>query len=380
MPAPQPRLPARLALGLARRLPAGRREQLMQFAGDQPAVVDRVLERGDLADRVLAFDDERLARFTSELARGLADRAGQATPATLKALVDELPFELWERHGWHLTTVGPGSPVPDTATLDEALWKEPGELPGLDLREREQVAFLERLAATYGAELAALPAGFDGPGRFFLDNPAFGRGDAEPAWALLREAKPARVLQVGGSGWPALLAEAALAANAEDGGPDGRVLVAEAHPPAYLRDAAAAPGSRIELLESGARRAGLDTFTALGPGDVVMADTTHVLRIDSEARWLLLEVLPRLAPGVLACISGIFLPEEYPRAWFTSLPRRFANEQYAVQAFLSGNRDVELVWAARWMHCAHPGLLARHLPGYDPAAPGPTSLWLRRTA
>ena len=48
------------------------------------------------------------------------------------------------------------------------------------------------------------------------------------------------------------------------------------------------------------------------------------------------------APGVHVHVHDIFLPFEYPREWVTR-GRRFWNEQYLLEAFLSCNRDFEVV-------------------------------------
>ena len=40
-------------------------------------------------------------------------------------------------------------------------------------------------------------------------------------------------------------------------------------------------------------------------GDVLFIDSSHVLRIDSDVRFLFLEVLPRLQPGVLVHFHDI---------------------------------------------------------------------------
>ncbi len=69
----------------------------------------------------------------------------------------------------------------------------------------------------------------------------------------------------------------------------------------------------------------LDLFTTLAEGDVLFIDSYHVLRIDSDVRFLFLEVLPRLQPGVLVHFHDIFLPFDYPQEWVIK-EHRFWNE------------------------------------------------------
>ena len=45
------------------------------------------------------------------------------------------------------------------------------------------------------------------------------------------------------------------------------------------------------------QEAPLETFTALGAGDILFIDSSHVVAIGSDVVHLFNEVLPRLAPG-----------------------------------------------------------------------------------
>jgi hypothetical protein len=109
----------------------------------------------------------------------------------------------------------------------------------------------------------------------------------------------------------------------------------------------------------------LEVFTQLERGDVLFVDTTHTVKAGSDVNRIVLDILPRLAPGVLVHIHDIFLPYEYPKAWLTS-KRRFWSEQYLVQAFLTLNDQ----WAVRCASYA----LARA----GDWAGTPSSLWIER--
>ncbi len=49
------------------------------------------------------------------------------------------------------------------------------------------------------------------------------------------------------------------------------------------------------------------------PGDILFVDTTHTVKLGSDVNFIILDVLPRLAPGVIVHFHDIFLPFEYPR-------------------------------------------------------------------
>ncbi len=76
----------------------------------------------------------------------------------------------------------------------------------------------------------------------------------------------------------------------------------------------------------------LDLFSVLGIGDVCFIDNSHCAYQNSDVTVSFLEVLPRLAPGVLLGFHDIFLPDDYPPAWVD----RWYNEQYLLASFLLG--------------------------------------------
>ncbi len=71
----------------------------------------------------------------------------------------------------------------------------------------------------------------------------------------------------------------------------------------------------------------LEAFDALRAGDVLLVDASHMAFMDSDTAVLFVEVLPRLAPGVLVAIHDVFLPWDYPPTW----ERRLYSEQYVAR-------------------------------------------------
>jgi predicted O-methyltransferase YrrM len=285
-------------------------------------------------------------------------------------------FEIGQRVGLHLTPNNFYSPIPDTRTLRPALWQPRAELPGVDLRERAQIELLAELSAAYRAEYDALPrepARRGEPPRFYLRNRRFAAVDAEIAYAMVRHSKPRRVVEIG-SGLSTLLLLEAVRANERDG-THGEVLACEPYPDDYVREAAA--DHRLTLEASPLQDLPLDVFADLGKGDIVFIDSTHVCRIGSDVQYELLEILPRLAPGVLVHLHDIFLPAEYPHDWVVR-HHRFWNEQYVLQAFLAFNTTFEVVWGSSLMHLRHPRRLSEAIASYDEPTQHPGSFWLRR--
>jgi hypothetical protein len=78
----------------------------------------------------------------------------------------------------------------------------------------------------------------------------------------------------------------------------------------------------------------LALFDRLAAGDIVVFDGSHLVFQNSDATVFFLEVMPRLAPGVLVYVDDIFLPYDYPPSW----RNRFYSEQYVLAALLLGDR------------------------------------------
>lgn len=74
----------------------------------------------------------------------------------------------------------------------------------------------------------------------------------------------------------------------------------------------------------------LEEFDELAAGDVLFIDNSHRVFTNSDSVVLLLEVLPRLRPGVLVHVHDIFLPYDYPPEW----SERYYSEQYLLAAWL----------------------------------------------
>jgi hypothetical protein len=120
----------------------------------------------------------------------------------------------------------------------------------------------------------------------------------------------------------------------------------------------------------------LRTFTALEAGDVLFIDTSHTVKLGGEVVHLFLEVLPRLAPGVVVHVHDIALPYEYDRRFVVDLQMPWA-EQYLLQALLCGSLDWEVLFAAQAMTRKHPARLRAIVPGLRDGH-YPSSFWMRR--
>lgn len=292
-----------------------------------------------------------------------------------KALCRPRLFRLWERLGVHVTPVHFYQPIPDTRQIPDTLWGEPALPPGLRIDEEQQERTLRGLVAGRMEELQALPRRPDEAANgYYLENGRYESVDAELLYLFVRSGKPRRIIEVG-SGFSTLVALRAIEANRRDDASYSCELTSIDPYPAPILDRA--PRGAILAVRKRVQEVPLPTFAALEAGDILFIDSTHVCAVGSDVQYELLEVVPRVAPGVLVHFHDIFLPAEYPRVWVKE-HHRFWNEQYVLQAFLSFNDSFRVLWAGHWMHLRRPQLLQECIPSYDQRTVCPGSLWIER--
>lgn len=283
-------------------------------------------------------------------------------------------FPLFERIGLHVVPNRYDQPIPDTRTLGESLFTRRSSLPGVALRAEKQLALLAELSARWRVEYERFPLGPTGvPHAYFVDNTLFESVDGEVYWSLLRRHRPRRVVEIG-SGVSTYLAAEALLRNEADGAPPAELVAIEPYPNATL--AAGFPGLS-HLVRERVQDVPLELFLSLAADDVLFIDSSHVLAVGSDVAYEVLEILPRLSPGVLVHVHDVFLPAEYPRRWVME-EMKFWNEQHVLQAFLAFNRAYEVLFAASYLHLEHPDALEAAFPTYRRDRRWPGSFWIRR--
>jgi len=174
-------------------------------------------------------------------------------------------------------------------------------------------------------------------------NPHFAQGDAEAAYAMILDLKPAHVLEIGSGNSTHILRHAAREA--------GLSLRITCIDPAPRRDI-------TEVADMVMRSSVLDTnaaemAAALEANDVLFIDGSHYAFNGTDVPFLFLEVLPRVKPGVVVHVHDIMLPYEYDELFST----RNYNEQYVLAGLLLGGTAWEpllpVYWLSRGGRMAH---------------------------
>lgn len=275
-------------------------------------------------------------------------RRAVRTARAVRAVVAQPPY------------VAPGhfySPLTSPSDVRRALqWTE---TPMVDVAESSQLA----LAAKMRPVLEQPPPG----PRYVIPNTMYGLGDAAVYRGMLHHLRPARIIEVGSGYSTAIALDEAEAA----GFSDLEITCIEPFPDRLLGLLTGADRSRVTLFRQQVQDTPFAVYERLGDGDLLFIDSTHVVKAGSDVVWLMLHVLPRLAPGVVVHLHDVFWPFEYPATWLRE--RRDWTENYLLHAFLIGNTSWEIMLFSSWLWQCHPEMVPDQL-----AAEEPGSIWLRR--
>jgi hypothetical protein len=201
---------------------------------------------------------------------------------------------------------------------------------------------------------------------FYLKNNRFEGLDPILAYCMVRHFKPRQIIEVGGGFSTLLLAQAA-----EKNGNTSLHCI-EPYPAEFLTKPLAGLTS---VLIKKVEEVDLSVFSRLEADDFLFIDTSHVVKIGGDVNFLLLEVLPRLQPGVIVHFHDIFLPFEYPRDWVVD-QHRFWTEQYLLRAFLLFNSAFEVLVTTGYLNAHYRHELKAIFPSAEPWLGG--SFWMRR--
>lgn len=274
-----------------------------------------------------------------------------------------------------LTFAPPGhfySPIPNMAEAlahVRAVFDDlPDELPGIDLRLDSQLdvaSCIAPFAADFDAPENAMPGR-----RYHTANPSYGAGDGAVLEAMLRQVRPAKIIEIG-SGF-----SSALMLDTIDRHLGGDVELTFIEPHAAVLRGLFHDGDadRCRIVEQPLQAVDTSVFGELGPGDVLFIDSTHVVRPGSDVLVETFEILPRLRPGAIVHLHDVFYPFEYPPPWVEE--GRVWGEAYLLRAFLTHNADFEIMFWPHYVRRAAPERFAELFPRLTGEGFG--AIWLRR--
>jgi len=219
--------------------------------------------------------------------------------------------------------------------------------------------------------MAAFATEFDPPqsgdeqtaSEFFWGNTHFGFTDAVAYYAMVRDRRPTRILEIG-SGSSTLVADAAIRKNGM-----GEVVCIDP----YIRPAIARLDSVTQTIKRPVQEMPLVKMQELvATADLLFIDSTHTVKIGSDCVYLYLVLLPAITKPLLVHSHDVFLPFGMPVQWAKER-QHYWNEQYLLYAWLLHNARARVLFGSAFA--------AHHLPTETAvlmdgkAAPGGCSLW-----
>lgn len=264
------------------------------------------------------------------------------------------------------------SPIPKLAEVEAdrtRIFALPGKtVPGIDMREDAQLALLKNFISFH--EEQPFPEEKSEDFRYYFKNPAYSYSDALLLHFMLRQLRPARLVEIG-SGF-----SSCMTLDTNDRFLDGRTHITfiEPYPQllhSLMRDADRA---RYKIHEERLQDVDLSIFDQLQAGDILFIDSTHVAKVGSDVNHIFFEVLPRLKSGVFIHLHDVFFPFEYPESWI--MQGRAWNEIYLLRTFLQFNTSFRIVLMNTFMQHFHRDFFSASLPLCLQNTGG--SIWLER--
>jgi hypothetical protein len=161
----------------------------------------------------------------------------------------------------------------------------------------------------------------------------FFRGlDSIALYSLIRELRPARVIEVG-QGMSTRVTTAALARVGAESESSPTLTTVDPHPRVGLIPKL--PVVQIETLHMELQELSPAMFSELRPNDLLFIDSSHVFKYGSDVAFAFERIYPVLSQGVIVHVHDIFSPFPYPVGWYVE-QRRFWNEQHFLEQLISG--------------------------------------------
>ncbi len=101
-----------------------------------------------------------------------------------------------------------------------------------------------------------------------------------------------------------------------------------------------------EKITKSVLNADISLFDSLNDGDILFIDGSHLVFHGTDVPYLILNVIPKLKPGVFIHLHDIYLPFEYPK----EIDNLFWNEQYMLAAYILNNDSIEVFLPTYYMY------------------------------
>jgi hypothetical protein len=223
--------------------------------------------------------------------------------------------------------------------------RKPRNLVGIDFNEKEQIKLLKQLTYQndfdYFLKKEINKSDFSS---FKIDNGSFDSGDAEFLFNFVRYIKPKKIIEVG-CGESTKIIQSAIKLNNTEQVEESICshVCIEPYEQPWLESF-----SNINLIRDKVESLDFKLFQGLEDGDLLFIDSSHIIRPQGDVLWEYLSIIPNLPKGVYVHVHDIFSPNDYPNSWIKEQVL-FWNEQYLLEALLTGSDKLEVVAALNFL-------------------------------
>jgi Methyltransferase domain len=271
------------------------------------------------------------------------------------------------------------STIPEWNSVRSQVGKKIDDLRlwGINLNEEKQLGLIRSFGESLGDDFWAKGGRLLGP-RYSWPNNYFHWTDAGLLTHIISHYRPRRIVEVGCGFSSAVVSDALVRSKLDL--PAGRTLV----DPSFTRLKSLIPSDEIAQLtlhEKVVQEVDVKEFLSLSAGDILIIDSSHITKHGSDVNFLIFDILPQLASGVVVHFHDIFVPFDYPPNWYQE--RRGYNEAFLVRAFLQFNSDFEIIAFADFLRHRWPAETSAAVGGIaGPSSPieavSYASLWLKK--
>ncbi|EPF22469.1 MAG: class I SAM-dependent methyltransferase [Microcystis aeruginosa Ma_MB_F_20061100_S19] len=288
------------------------------------------------------------------------------------ALAKKIFNPLLRNIGYTLITDHFYQPIPNRQEIMTYAGKE-RPLSSIEWHLDKQTELVKYLLEKYGLEFNNKEI-FSAFG-YSEDSSGLISGDAEVLYAMVREKKPNRVIEIGSGGSTKIIA-AALRMNFIENSQKSQLISIEPYPQDFLKDFANVSKDFLEfsLLIQKVESVDLSVFESLQTNDILFVDSSHVFKSGSDVEFEFLQVYPRLQTGVLVHIHDIFFPYDYPIEWNLK-ESRYWNEQYFLETFLQFNKKFKILASLSMVSYYKNSVFLDNINAYNEARL-PGSFWM----
>lgn len=237
------------------------------------------------------------------------------------------------------------SPIPNIEELakeEDRIFREISveelEASGIDLNKEGQEEMMRNLSVYLQDEF---PEKKEEGSRFYHDNASINHTDSLTLHAMLRYLKPKNVIEIGCG------RSSAMMLDTNEKWLDNQMHISFIEPYPELLKSVMKEDDQIKqditVYPKRVQDMPLEKFEELQEGDVLFIDSTHVSKIGSDVHFEMFEIFPRLKPGVMIHLHDVCYGFSYPRHWLFESMFHW-NETYLLRAFLSNNRNYEIVF------------------------------------